>query len=148
MDKEVTALVPKVIEDGKEVIRPDILQVVTQLASLAQLARIRRAVEKDVYRPAPVGKVREFEKTVSGSDIERWEVIDDLDDNKGVSCTIYNNSDDYSVWVALNDVREGFGEIKPNESKDYDFHGEPTIARFFWYTEADAEVTLRIPMEY
>jgi len=147
-------LLPEVVdESGNKITGPELEAVtgmVTQLAQLAQLARIRKTLEKQaeqMYRSAPVGKIREFEKTVSGSDIERWEVDDDLDDNKGVSCTIYNNGDD-SVWVALNDAREHFGEIKANESKDFDFHGKPTIERFFWYTVAGGEATLRIPMEY
>ena len=42
-----TIVTPKIIdEEGKEVVRPDALQAVVQLAQLGQLTKIRKALEK------------------------------------------------------------------------------------------------------
>ena len=46
-----TPELPKVIQDGKEVVRPDVLTAVIQLAQLAQLVRIRKLEESKV----PIG---------------------------------------------------------------------------------------------
>ncbi|GAI59664.1 unnamed protein product, partial [marine sediment metagenome] len=41
-----TIVTPKIIEEGKEIVRPDALQAVVQLAQLGQLTKIRKALEK------------------------------------------------------------------------------------------------------
>jgi hypothetical protein len=95
---------------------------------------------------APAGKMRPFEKTITSDTPELWKVIEDV--GRPCTCaTIYNDGPD-SVWVALNDQRDGFQEIKEGESLDFDYHGHPLIKRFFFYTTADGEANLRIPVEY
>jgi len=39
----------KVIEDGKEIVRPDVIQAITQLATLGQLTKIRKSLEKEEF---------------------------------------------------------------------------------------------------
>ena len=41
-----TIVTPKIIEEGKEVVRPDAIQAIVQLAQLGQLTKIRKALEK------------------------------------------------------------------------------------------------------
>ena len=42
-----TVVTPKIIdEEGKEIVRPDVMQAVVQLAQLGQLTKIRKALEK------------------------------------------------------------------------------------------------------
>ena len=44
-----TVVTPKIIEDGKEVVRPDVLQAVVQMATLGQLTKIRKEMEKESF---------------------------------------------------------------------------------------------------
>lgn len=39
-----------VVEDGKEVVRPDVIQAVVQLASLGQLVQIRKSLQKEEFK--------------------------------------------------------------------------------------------------
>ena len=147
----VPSRLPEVVDEGgRKVLRPDILQMVTQLASLAQLARVRKAVEsiEDQMERAPVGRMRPYERTISGSEIERWEVKSERWVGRPcTSATIYNDGPD-SAWVCLNDIRDGFQEVKEGESIDFDFHGNALIERFFFYSTFDGTANLRIPLEY
>ncbi|MBA7689878.1 hypothetical protein ES703_98397 [subsurface metagenome] len=57
-----TIVTPKIIEEGKEVVRPDVVQAVVQLATLGQLTKIRKSLEKEEYE----GK--EDPRTLSATD--------------------------------------------------------------------------------
>jgi len=144
-------LLPEVVdESGKKITGPELEAVtgmVTQLAQVAQLARIRKTLERQEAQmeKIPVGKMRPFPKTITGDTIERWEVIDDVG-QKCSSGTVYNDGPQ-SCWVALNDRRDGFQEVKEGESLDFSFK-HPVIERFFFYSTADGEASLRIPLEY
>lgn len=48
--QDITVPMMKVVEDGKEVVRPDVIQAVVQLGTLGQLARIRRSLEREQFR--------------------------------------------------------------------------------------------------
>jgi len=93
----------------------------------------------------PEGRMRPFEKTITGDTIERWDVIDDIG-RKCSSATAYNDGPD-SVWICLNDIRDGFQRIESGESLDFSFK-HPVIERFFFKSTADGEASLRIPLEY
>lgn len=95
---------------------------------------------------APVGRMRPFEKSITGDTVQRWEVIDDVG-RKCTCATIYNDGPD-SVYVCLNDLRDGFQEVKEDESLPFDFHGNPLIERFFFKATSSGEARLRIPLEY
>ncbi|MBU0777951.1 hypothetical protein KKF82_06815 [Patescibacteria group bacterium] len=144
-------LTPKIVdEEGNKIVGPEMEAVtgmVTQMAQLAQLARMRKSMERQEAQmeKVPVGKMRPFEKLITGDTIERWEVIDDIG-QKCTSGTVYNDGPD-SCWIALNDIRDGFQEVKEGESLDFSFK-HPVIERFFWYTTADGTANLRIPLEY
>lgn len=93
----------------------------------------------------PEGRMRPFEKTITGDSVQRWEVIDDVG-RKCSSATVYSDGPD-SCWVCLNDIRDGFQEIKPGESLDFSFK-HPVIERFFFKCTSDGTANLRIPLEY
>ena len=93
----------------------------------------------------PEGRMRPFEKTITGDTVERWEVIDDVG-RKCSSATVYNDGPD-SCWVALKEIRDGFQEVKQGESLDFSFK-HPIIERFFFKSTSDGAANLRIPLEY
>jgi len=146
------SIIPQVVDDeGYKIVGPEleaVTHLVTQMAQVAQLARIRKATETQASQmeKVPEGRLRPYRKTVIGSGITRWEVIDDVG-RRCSSGTVYNDGPQ-SCWIALNDIRDGFQEVKEGESLDFDFHGHPIIERFFFYTTADGEANLRIPLEY
>lgn len=137
-------------EEGNKIVGPElesVTQLVTQMAQVAQLARIRKTLERQEAQmeKIPEGRLRPFEKTVTGDTIERWEVIDDVG-QKCSSGTVYNDGPQ-SCWIALNDIRDGFQEVKEGESLDFSFK-HPVIERFFFYSTAAGTASLRIPLEY
>ncbi len=111
----------------------------------AAMTRLLGVMEASMERTV-VGKLKPKQKLIAGDAIQKWEIVDEV----GFACcsaTIYNDGGD-SVWVALNDMRDGFQELKADESMDLDFHGKPVIERMFFYTTPGGEANLRIPLEY
>jgi len=50
-DNGLKTLLPQIVDkSGKEIIRPDVLQSITQLAQLGQLVKIRKSLEKEEYQ--------------------------------------------------------------------------------------------------
>jgi len=95
----------------------------------------------------PQGRMRPFTKSITGDTVEVWEVYEE--DVVGRPCTsasIYSDGPD-SVWVALEDLRDGFQEIKEGESLDFSFK-HPIIKRFFFKSTAGGTASLRIALEY
>jgi len=145
------SIIPEIVDDeGYKLVGPElesVTQLVTQMAQVAQLARIRKTLERQEAQmeKIPEGKLRPYRKTVIGSGITRWEAIDDVG-RRCSSGTVYNDGPQ-SCWIALNDIRDGFQEVKEGESIDFSFK-HPVIERFFYYSTADGEANLRIPLEY
>lgn len=96
----------------------------------------------------PVGVMKPYTKTITGDTIQRWEVKSPKwVGRKCTSASIYSDGPD-SIYICLNDIRNGFAERKQGESIDFDFHGEPAIERFFFKSVADGSCNLRIALEY
>ena len=109
------------------------------------IGKLTAKMEAQMER-APVGRMRPLKKTVTGDSIVMWEAIGGVG-RKCTCATIYNDGPD-SVYVCLNDLRDGFQEVKEDESLPFDFHGNPLIERFFFKSTSDGEASLRIPLEY
>ncbi|GAI50864.1 unnamed protein product, partial [marine sediment metagenome] len=86
-----------------------------------------------------------YTRTITGDTIQRWGVKSKVE-RKCNSATVYNDGPD-SVFVCLNDIRDGFQEIKKGESLDFDFRS-PKIERFFFKSTSSGTANLRIPLEY
>lgn len=95
---------------------------------------------------APEGRMRPFKKTITGDTVEMWKVVEDVG-RECTSATVYNDGPD-PVYVCLNDIRDGFQEVRINESLPFNFHGNPLIERFFFKSTSGGEAALRIPLEY
>lgn len=108
------------------------------------LGRVTTKMESQMEK-IPEGKMRPYTPTITGDTIERWEVKSKVG-QKCNSATVYNDGPD-SAYVCLNDIRDGFQEIKVGESLDFDFRS-PKIERFFFKSEPSGEANLRIPLEY
>lgn len=135
-------------------VSPDVLQTILldEIAGrLEDLGEITKALGSLVLRmenqmeKVPEGRMRPFEKTITGDTVEMWKVIDDVG-RKCSSATVYNDGPN-EVYICLNDIRDGFQEIKEGESLDFSFK-HPVIERFFFKSTSDGTANLRIPLEY
>ena len=93
----------------------------------------------------PEGRMRPFPRTITGDTIEMWKVIEDVG-QKCSSATVYNDGPD-EIYICLNDIRDGFQEVKQGESLDFSFK-HPVIERFFFKSTVNGTANLRIPLEY
>lgn len=148
------SIIPEVVdEEGNRIVGPEleaVTSLVTQLAQVAQLARIRKATEAQLAQmeKAPVGVLESIEKTITGDTPVRLEVKSPK--WVGQPCTsasIHNDGDD-DVWIKLNDPRRRWQRVKMDESLDFDFHGHPLIERFYFKSVPGGEANLRIALEY
>lgn len=133
-------IVPEVVdESGKKVIRPDILQMVTQLASLGQLARIRKSLEKEDFE----GKLDP--RTLDATDELQWlDLVQDHPFKPWVSAYFVNNGDD-SVYIMINDSREKRHKINKNETLTLDHsHADERIERIFYVCDAGETASVRV----
>lgn len=103
-------------------------------------ARMESQMEK-----IPEGRMRPFEKTITGDTVVMWKVIDDVG-RQCSSATVYNDGPN-EVYICLNDIRDGFQEVKEGESLDFSFK-HPVIGRFFFKSTSGGTANLRIPLEY
>lgn len=155
--EETLPKVRPILPPGREKpgpVSPDVLQTIylDEIAGrLEELGELTRALGSLVLRmenqmeKIPQGRMRPFEKAITGNTIERWDVIEDVG-RECNSATVYNDGPD-SVWVCLNDIRDGFQEVKESESLDFDFK-HPVIRMFFFKSTTEGTANLRIPLEY
>lgn len=97
--QDITVPMMRVVEDGKEVVRPDVIQAVVQLGTLGQLARIRRSLEREHFR----GELdnRDLEAT---DEYQHINLIDDWPNTPWVSAYFFNDGPD-GVYIAINKNR-------------------------------------------
>jgi hypothetical protein len=138
-------------------VTPDVLMIVLldelcgRMADLNDLtATLTRLVAKQEaeMEKAPEGVMRPFAETVTATqdDPEKWEVATHI--GQDASYAIVDNRGDNSVWVCLNDLRDGFKEVRKNESIKFDYRGHGVIHRFFFYVAAGASTAIEITLEY
>lgn len=113
-------------------------EIMTAIGGLT--AKMESQMEK-----IPVGRMRPYTPTITGDTIQRWGVKSKVG-RKCNSATVYNDGPD-EVYICLNDIRDGFQEVKQGESLDFSFK-HPVIERFFFKSTADGVANLRIPLEY
>lgn len=154
---EILPKIREIFPPGKEKpgpLSPDVLQTILLdeiTGRLEELGDLTKAMGQLVFKmetemeKVPQGRMRPFAKSITGDAIDRWEVIDDIG-FRCTSATVYNDGPN-DVYVCLNEIRDGFQEIKEGESLDFDFHS-PKIFRFFFKSTATGTANLRIPLEY
>lgn len=135
--------IPEVVdESGKKVIRPDILQAVTQLASLAQLARIRKSLEKEEFE----GKVDTITLSVTPKQsclnlLDRWHYT------ALISAYFVNDGPD-TAYIAINEPYAWL-KIKENETRTVDHtKADKRIERIYHKCDPGETASVRIEGEY
>jgi len=109
--KEVRAPDIKVVDDeGKEIVRPDVLQTVVQLAQLGQLVRIRKSLEKEEFE----GK--KDSRTLNTTDQPQWiDLINRFPNKPWATATFFNDGPNrvYISFDALDWTPLNLGESLP-----------------------------------
>lgn len=110
---------------------------------LATLTRLAERMDR-----APAGRARPFQLAITGSTIVEWKVKSpSLVGRPCTAATIFNDGPD-AVWIALNEIRDGFQQVNMGEAYPIDFHGHALIEDLFFYSTDGGTANLRIPLEY
>lgn len=132
----------KVVEDGKEVIRPDVIQAITQLAQLGQLTKIRKSLEKEEFE----GK--EDPRTLNATDeIQVLSLVDDFPYTPWISAYFVNDGPD-PARISINRPYAQF-LLRVNETKTIDHaHADERIGSIFYVCEPGETASVEVVGEY
>lgn len=124
--QDITVPMMKVIEDGREVVRPDVIQAVVQLGTLGQLARIRRSLEREHFR----GELdnRDLEAT---DEYQHINLIDDWPNTPWATAYFFNDGPN-GVYIAINKNRP-FRHLASKENLELDFTKSDKRIEFIEY---------------
>ncbi len=141
--RELNLPVKVVDDEGKEIVRPDVLQAVVQLASLGQLARIRKSVEKEEFE----GK--KDSRTLNATDQLQWiDLIDRYPNKPWATATFFNDGPVNRVYIAINDAYDwtllNFGETLP---VDYT-KADKRISLIYYRCDAGNTASVRVVGKY
>lgn len=128
----------KVIEDGKEVVRPDVLQAVVQLATLGQLTRIRKSLEKE-----------EFEGELVEQTLHATDEVQSIEAHYRPWATIYlvNDGPD-AVSIAVNNPYT-WKLLNKDESSSIDFtKGDKRIEIIYYVCNSSETAEVRLEAKY
>lgn len=112
------------------------------------IGRLIEKMEGQMQR-VPTGIMRPFSETITATQNspKKWEVIDHID-QESCSYAIIDNRSDNSLWVCLNDIRNGFKQVRKNQDMKFDYLGHGRIFRFFLYTISGGSTDIEITLEY
>lgn len=133
----------KVVDDeGREIVRPDVIQAVTQLASLAQLTRIRKSLEKEEYRGA------QDSRTLSATDAYQVEdLVKEYPFIPWATAFFVNDGDD-TVYIGIN-RQAGAAKVEKNESHQADFtKADRRIELIYYWCDATETASVRVVGKY
>lgn len=132
----------KVVEDGKEVIRPDVIQAITQLAQLGQLTKIRKSLEKEEFEGV------EDQRWLNATDQLQWiGLIDRYPNTPWISAFFTNYGPDL-VRIAINETYDEF-ELLINETVTIDrSHADERIRRIYYVCNLGDTALVKVIGEY
>lgn len=130
---------PEVVDEtGKKIVRPDILQVVTQMAQLGQLAKIRKSLEKEEFEGV------EDQRWLNATDRLQWiGLIKRYPNTPWISAFFTNYGPDL-VRIAINETYDEF-ELLINETVTVDrSHADERIRRIYYICPVNPGDTARV----
>ncbi|MBA7584011.1 hypothetical protein ES708_25963 [subsurface metagenome] len=143
-------ITPKIIdEEGKEVVRPDVLEAVVQLAQLGQMVKIRKSLEKvgeSLEKEEFEGKLdpRPLDAT---DELQFITLIHDFPYTPWISAFFINNGPD-TVRIAINRPYEQF-ELGAHETRTVSrAHAEERIGTIFYVCDPGETASIEVTGEY
>lgn len=134
----------KVVDDeGREIVRPDVIQAVTQLASLAQLTRIRKSLEKEEYRGA------QDSRTLDATDAYQVEdLVKEYPFIPWATASFVNDGPVYAVYIGIN-RQAGATRLDNGESYQADFtKADRRIELIYYWCDATETASVRVVGKY
>ncbi len=138
-----TIVTPKIIdEEGKEIVRPDVLQAVVQLAQLGQMVKIRKSLEKEEFE----GK--EDPRTLNATDeIQVLSLTDDFPYTPWITAYFINDGPD-PVRISLNRPYAQF-ELGMGETITVDrAHADERMNIIFYVCDSGETASVRVIGQY
>jgi len=134
--------IPVVDDEGREIVRPDVVQAITQLASLGQLARIRKSLEKEEFQ----GRVDS--RTLGATDKQ---VCLDLREEWYYSpwaAAFFINDGPDTAYLAINDPFAWL-ELKADETRSIDrTKADRRIERLYYKCDPGETASVRVEGVY
>jgi hypothetical protein len=151
-----TIVTPKIIEEGKEIVRPDALQAVVQLAQLGQLTKIKKALEKtreSLEKEEFEGK--QYSITLNASDRPKvYDLIRRPPHIAWATASFFNDGDpadptaEISVYIAINDWI-GALTLKKGETHTADFaKADRRIEEVYYWCNQGETASVRVVGKY
>ena len=147
--KRPTIVTPKIIEEGKEIVRPDALQAIVQLAQLGQLTKIRKALEKTGESLEKLEFQGELDpRTLDATDkLQFITFIHEFPYVPWISAFFVNDGPD-AVKIAINRPYDQF-EMEINETRTISrAHAEERIRTIFYGCDPGETASIRVTGEY
>ena len=124
------AFIPEVVDEtGKKIVGPEmeaVLGMVTQMAQVAQLARIRKALEREQFEG------RLDNKTLSCTDKVGWiNLLEESPHRAWISATFYNDGTN-TAYIAINKDYK-YIELRDTEELPIDFSKADERIRLIYY---------------
>lgn len=133
----------KVIENGKEIVRPDVVQAVVQLATLGQLTRIRKSLEKEEFEGI------EDPRTLNATDQLQWiDLINDHPNIPWATTYFFNDGPLWPVYVAINDPAKS-APLNVGESYSADhIKADRRIEIIYYWCDTGNTASIRVVGKY
>lgn len=138
--KQLTVPQIKVIEDGKEVVRPDVLQAVVQLATLGQMTKIRKSLEKE-----------EFEGKLDTRDLDATDelqsIIIEYPEKPWATATFFNDGPD-PVHIGINNTNP-YATLNSKDSIGADYtKADQRIKTIYYWCDTGNTASVRAVGKY
>jgi len=146
--RQVQVFTPEVVDErGNKVVGPELEKVtglVTEFAQLAQLARMRKSLEREHVQ----GKVDE--RTLSATD--HLQYIDTVNDHPHVpwATAFFANDGPDPVYIVVNgDIMEGVPPLNKNDSDNFNFtKADRRIEIVYYWCDAGKSASVRVRAKY
>lgn len=141
--KELDTKGIKIVDDqGREIVRPDVIAAVTQLASLAQLARIRKSLEREHIEG------HQYFETLDASAIPH--VIDLIREEPYcalATVSFFNDGPD-AVHISINE-RHGSSTLEDGEQHSADYtKADRRVELIYYWCDTGETASVRVVGKY
>ena len=130
-----TFVTPQIIEEGKEIVRPDVINAVTQFAILGQMTKIRKSLDRQNFEGV------EDPRTLNATDQLQWLDLINLHPNTPWINAFFINHGPDEVMIGLNQPDKMFTML-PGSTRTVTHTGAEERIRIIYYQCHTGETAL------
>jgi hypothetical protein len=140
------SIIPEVVDEtGRKITGPEMEAVtglVTQLAQVAQLARIRKALEREQFE----GRLSKKTLSLTG-EVDYIDLLEEPPHKAWITATFYNDGAD-TAYIAINKDYD-YSELRISEELPVDFsHADERIRRIYYKCDPGETASVRVVGKY